>query len=49
MKMKPLKALVKMIPVVVAIAGWFMLSESTRRYLIHLGKQLPYLPYRYFV
>lgn len=49
MKIKPLKALVKVVPAVLMTAGWFMLSESTRRYLIHLGKQLPYLPYRYFI
>ncbi len=24
-------------------------DESTKRYLIHIGKQVPYLPYRYFI
>ncbi len=32
-----------------AVAGWFNLNLSTRRYLVHLGKQVPYLPYRYFI
>lgn len=30
-------------------AGWLNASESTRRYVVHLGKQVPYLPYRYFI
>ena len=25
------------------------LSPSTKRYLVHIGKQVPYLPYRYFI
>ena len=32
-----------------AVAGYFSASESTRRYIKHLGKQVPYLPYRYFI
>jgi hypothetical protein len=32
-----------------AVAGYFSASESTRRYIVHLGKQVPYLPYRYFI
>ena len=30
-------------------AGWMSASQSTRRYIVHLGKQVPYLPYRYFI
>lgn len=30
-------------------AGWFNMSLSTRRYVIHIAKQVPYLPYRYFI
>lgn len=28
---------------------YLSLDESTRRYLAHIGKQLPYLPYRYWI
>ncbi|MBC7254414.1 MAG: hypothetical protein H5T72_10670 [Actinobacteria bacterium] len=31
------------------VALYFSLDESTRRYLAHIGKQVPYLPYRYFI
>ena len=31
------------------VALYFSLDESTRRYLVHIGKQVPYLPYRYFI
>jgi hypothetical protein len=31
------------------VAVYFSLDESTRRYLNHIGKQVPYLPYRYFI
>jgi hypothetical protein len=31
------------------IAAYFSASESTRRYVKHLAKQAPYLPYRYFI
>ncbi len=30
-------------------AAYFAADESTRRYLVHIGKQVPYLPYRYFI
>lgn len=29
--------------------AWFSTSESTRRYIVHIGKQVPALPYRYFI
>jgi len=32
-----------------AVAAFLSLDESTRRYLVHIGKQVPYLPYRYFI
>ncbi len=32
-----------------AAAGWASLKPSTRAYLVHLGKQVPSLPYRYFI
>jgi len=47
--MKNLKKVVAVLVVAGAIAGWFQASESTRRYLKHIGKQVPYLPYRYFI
>lgn len=47
--MKNLKKLLAVLVVAGAIAGWFSASESTRRYLKHIGKQVPYLPYRYFI
>ena len=31
------------------VVGWFQLKPSTRKYFIYLGKQVPYLPYRYFI
>jgi hypothetical protein len=31
------------------VAVYFSLDESTRRYLGHIGRQVPYLPYRYFI
>ena len=32
-----------------AVAGFFSLDESTRRFIVHIGKQVPHLPYRYFI
>jgi hypothetical protein len=31
------------------VAAYLTLDSSTRRYLNHIGKQVPYLPYRYFI
>ena len=31
------------------VAVYFSLDQSTKRYLSHIGKQVPYLPYRYFI
>lgn len=30
-------------------AFWFRASDSTRRYLVYIGKQIPSMPYRYFI
>lgn len=30
-------------------AAYLNSDESTKRYLAHIGKQAPYLPYRYFI
>jgi len=39
-----------MLAVIAALTiGWFSASESTRRYVVHIGKQVPALPYRYFI
>ena len=32
-----------------AAAAFMMSSQSTKRYIVHLGKQVPFLPYRYFI
>jgi len=31
------------------VIAYLSLDESTRRYLAHIGKQVPYLPYRYWI
>ncbi len=30
-------------------AAYLTADESTKRYLSHVGRQVPYLPYRYFI
>ena len=30
-------------------AAYVTADESTKRYLSHVGRQVPYLPYRYFI
>lgn len=47
--MKHLKMVIAVMALVAAVAAWFQASESTRRYLKHIGKQVPYLPYRNFI
>jgi hypothetical protein len=47
--MKHIKAIVALLALTGAVAAWFQASESTRRYLKYIGKQVPYLPYRYFI
>lgn len=31
------------------VAAYLAADESTKRYIAHIGKQVPYLPYRYFI
>lgn len=31
------------------VAVYLNLDQSTKRFLVHIGKQVPYLPYRYFI
>lgn len=47
--MSTVKKLIAVILLVGLIAAYFSASESTRRYVKHLAKQSPYLPYRYFI
>lgn len=47
--MKKMKKVLPLLVLIGAVAGYFSLSESTRRYLKHLAGQVPYLPYRYFI
>jgi hypothetical protein len=47
--MKHLKKVIAVLALSAAVAAWFQASESTRRYLVYIGKQVPYLPYRYFI
>lgn len=46
---RKLKGLLKVGALAGLVALYFSLDESTRRYLVHIGKQVPYLPYRYFI
>ncbi len=32
-----------------AVVAFMTASQSTKRYIVHLGKQVPFLPYRYFI
>lgn len=47
--MKRFRRLLLLLGVVVLAVAWFNSSESTRRYVKHIGKQIPALPYRYFI
>ena len=47
--MKHVKKALAVLVLAGAVAAWFQASESTRRYLKYIGKQVPYLPYRYFI
>jgi hypothetical protein len=46
---KTLKRLAFALAIAGTVAAWFSASESTRRYLIYIGRQVPALPYRYFI
>ena len=47
--MKKVKRFVYLAALAGLVAAYFTADESTRRYLNHIGKQVPYLPYRYFI
>ncbi|MBU1671409.1 MAG: hypothetical protein KKF41_01990 [Actinobacteria bacterium] len=47
--MGSLKRLLALLALAGLVVAWFSAGESTRRYLKHLGRQVPYLPYRYFI
>jgi len=47
--MATLKKVLALAVLAAMVAGWFQLKPSTRKYIVYLGKQVPYLPYRYFI
>lgn len=47
--MKTIKKLLPLLVLAGLVAAYFSASESTRRYIVHIGKQVPALPYRYFI
>lgn len=47
--MKKAKRIVMLLALAGMVVAYFQSSESTKRYLKHIGKQVPYLPYRYFI
>lgn len=47
--MKSLKRALGAAVVLGLVAAYLAADESTKRYLAHIGKQVPYLPYRYFI
>jgi len=44
-----MKKLLALAAITALTLAWFSASESTRRYVVHIGKQVPALPYRYFI
>ena len=47
--MKKARKVFLLLAMVGLVAAYFNTSESTRRYLKHIGRQVPSLPYRYFI
>ncbi len=47
--MKNMKKALGVVVLLGLAAAYFTADESTKRYLSHVGKQVPYLPYRYFI
>ena len=47
--MKKARKVFLLLAMVALVAAYFNTSESTRRYLKHVGRQVPSLPYRYFI
>ena len=46
---KKAKSLIRLGAIAGTVMVYLSLDESTRRYLVHIGKQVPYLPYRYWI
>lgn len=42
------RVLLLAIAAVAVTIWWSTLSDSTKRYVVHIGRQLPDLPFRYF-
>ncbi len=49
MKMKNVKKALGIAALLGLAAAYLTADESTKRYLSHVGKQVPFLPYRYFI
>lgn len=47
--MKKMKKALGVVVLLGLAAAYFGADESTKHYLNHIGKQVPYLPYRYFI
>jgi hypothetical protein len=47
--MKNIKKAIGVAVILGLVAAYVTADESTKRYLSHVGKQVPYLPYRYFI
>lgn len=47
--MKKTKKLLALLALVGLVALYLSSSDSTKRYIKHIGKQVPALPYRYFI
>ncbi len=47
--MKNLKKALLLAGLLGMAAAYMAADDSTKRYIAHIGKQVPYLPYRYFI
>jgi hypothetical protein len=47
--MKKFRKLLMLLMIVGLVVAYMQSSESTKRYIKHIGKQVPSLPYRYFI
>jgi len=47
--MKKVRKIIMLLAVAGLVVAYFQSSESTKRYLKHIGRQVPSLPYRYFI
>lgn len=41
-------ALVNVVSLVACASWWNSLTASKQRFIMHIGKQLPWMPFRYF-